>query len=574
MAAIQFKDIEQFIKARPAGIVVDDAALASGASVEQLFTVITNAVLRKQYKADWRVQRDTNARNDLDAALIDTKTSVQLKEQITSFLQQHPQLISSNEDVLKLGEFASAYRKFLEDHRADQLKAIKGDSWTRLYRLFTLPEERYALYGLIDPFRRGYFLAPDVPTLDIDNMMDMALADLHALDEEVQAKKEQKSNSTSSKGRADTLNAVASVPYIVDYLRRNIEVWETPLGLDTLSKPAGTMQFGDTLRRYANAKRQHEQCCYCGSPLKAEEWMTAQVPPNIGVQSFSNRLEAGGLRDPKRNVCDACRMQFILEKLAWRNHGDKQGGKQSTFYLHLFPYAFFTQPMLSSWWTSIQSLRDSDHRSFLLDTKTYFRTWTAKQNEPPIAGYRKSLNGLGLPALSETLSNTPVLPIVAPGENYGLQFLFALEETVVLARWFECRVLLSRSPIPLLNLAHESIEGEPVVFMVEGMPRTMQWLLPTTSLDMDGMQVLLNKLSLLHQLADKLYYTGGDFDTLPYDFSTTAGDDSLALFNLADRLIEKKVAHEKATAALSPEQKALALRRQLSPLLHELIQLS
>lgn len=575
LAAIQLEDIAQFIKARPAGIVVDDAALASGATVEQLFAVIVNTVLRKQYKAEWRTQRDTNAHNDLEAALAHAKTSVQLKEQIASFLQHHTQLISSDEEVLKRGEFASAYRKFLEDHRADQLKAIKGDTWTRLYRLFKLPEECYALYGLIDPFRRGYFLATDLPPLDIDIMKDMALADLRALDEEVQTKKTQKQNeSPSKKTRSETLDAVASVPYIVDYLRRNVEVWETPLGIETFSKPVGAFQFGDTLRQYANAKRLHEQCCYCGSALKAAEWMSAQVPSNIGVQSFSNRLEAGSIRDPKRNVCDACRMQFILEKLAWRNHGDKQGGKQSTFYLHLFPYSFFTQPTLSSWWSSIQSLRDSDHRSFLLDTKTYFRNWTAQQNEPPIQGYRTSLNGLGLPALSETLSNTPVLPIVAPGENYGLQFLLALEETVVLARWFECRVLLSRSPIPLLNLAHEYIEGKPVALMVEGMPRTMNWLLPTTSLDADGMNVLLNKLSVLHQLADKLYYAGGDFDALPYDFATTAVDDSLAIFNLADRLIEKKVAHEKANTTLSPEQKALVLRRQLAPLLRELIQLS
>lgn len=575
LAAIQLEDIAQFIKARPAGIVVDDAALASGATVEQLFAVIVNTVLRKQYKAEWRTQRDTNAHNDLEAALAHAKTSVQLKEQIASFLQHHTQLISSDEEVLKRGEFASAYRKFLEDHRADQLKAIKGDTWTRLYRLFKLPEERYALYGLIDPFRRGYFLATDLPPLDIDIMNDMALADLRALDEEVQTKKTQKQNeSPPKKTRSETLDAVASVPYIVDYLRRNVEVWETPLGIETFSKPVGAFQFGDALRQYANAKRLHEQCCYCGSALKAGEWMSAQVPSNIGVQSFSNRLEAGSVRDPKRNVCDACRMQFILEKLAWRNHGDKQGGKQSTFYLHLFPYAFFTRPTLSSWWSSIQSLRDSDHRSFLLDTKTYFRNWTAQQNEPPIQGYRTSLNGLGLPALSETLSNTPVLPIVAPGENYGLQFLLALEEAVILARWFGCRVLLSRSPIPLLNLAHEYIEGKPVALMVEGMPRTMNWLLPTTSLDADGMNVLLNKLSVLHQLADKLYYVGGDFDALPYDFSTTAGDDPLAIFNLADRLIEKKVAHEKATAALSPEQKALALRRQLAPLLRELTHIS
>ncbi len=84
--------------------------------------------------------------------------------------------------------------------------------------------------------------------------------------------------------------------------------------------------------------------------------MSIQVPPNIGVQSFSNRLEAGSLRDPKRNVCDICRTQFILEKLAWRSHRDKQGSEQVTFYLHLFPYSYYTQPMLQAWWQSIEKV--------------------------------------------------------------------------------------------------------------------------------------------------------------------------------------------------------------------------
>src|SRR5436190_10104227 len=97
--------------------------------------------------------------------------------------------------------------------------------------------------------------------------------------------------------------------------------------------------------------------------------MAAQVPSNIGVQYFTNRLEGGSQRDPKRNVCPVCRAQFILEKLAWRSHRDKQGAEQLTFYLHLFPYAFFTGPLLKAWWLSIQNLRDVDHTAFLVDTK-------------------------------------------------------------------------------------------------------------------------------------------------------------------------------------------------------------
>jgi CRISPR-associated protein Csc3 len=298
------------------------------------------------------------------------------------------------------------------------------------------------------------------------------------------------------------------------------------------------------------------------------------VPPSIGVQSFSNRLEGGSPYEPKRNVCDVCRAQFILEKLAWRSHRDKRGDEQLTFYLHLFPYAFFTQPELHAWWLSIDRLRDSDHSAFLIDTRTYFRQLEASQGEPAIQGYKTGVNGLGLPRLSETISNTPVLPIVAPGENYGLQFLLALEKAVVLTRWFECRAILSRSPVPPLNLSHEQVDGRPVVLMIEGMPRNMSWLLPTTSLDSEGVKTLSEKLGLLYRTTEKLYYKGADLDAAPHDLAVAAADDPLALYYEADRLIEKKIASEKGKAATSPEQQAIALSRQIAPLLNELVEKS
>jgi hypothetical protein len=72
-------------------------------------------------------------------------------ERILPLVNEETALILSNEATLKRGEFVSAYRKFLEDHRSDQLKAIKEDTWTRVYRLFMLPEASHALYNLIDP---------------------------------------------------------------------------------------------------------------------------------------------------------------------------------------------------------------------------------------------------------------------------------------------------------------------------------------------------------------------------------------------------------------------------------------
>src|SRR5439155_9307707 len=104
-----------------------------------------------------------------------------------------------------------------------------------------------------------------------------------------------------------------------------------------------------------------------------------------------------------------------------------------------------------------------DHSAFFLDMRHYFRSMEAVLED--IQGFPTSTNGLGLPTLSEALSNTPVLPIIAPGDNYGVQFMLALEMAVILGNWFECRALLSRLPVPSLNLSRERIDGKPVVLM-------------------------------------------------------------------------------------------------------------
>ncbi len=581
LAETQLKKLAQFIKPKNAAIVVDDAAMNSGASLAEIFEVITLTVMRKLYPTARHQERNASARNDLEKALTNTQTSVELKEHMTNILQQ-AQVIPGDDTRLRRGEFVAAYRKFLEDHRADQLKAVKEDTWTRVYRLFNLPETNYGIYKCIDPYRRGYFLACDLPETTLDEMKQIVLADLVQL--ELQAR-QAKAGAKTKKIKGGVTNqqsppqdeeeAIAQfdVEYIVDYLKRNLEVWDSLTAL-----PMITSQFGDTLRQYTNAKRLHKQCCHCGSALKADEWMEAQVAPSIGVQSFSNRLEAGSSRDPKRNVCDVCRAQFILEKLAWRGHRDKQGAEQVTFYLHLFPYAYFTRPLLRAWWLSVEKLRDADHSAFFLDTRNYFRHLQQLQTEVNIQGFKTTTNGLSLPILSDTISNTPVLSIVAPGDNYGLQFLLALEKAVILVRWFECRAILTRSPVPPFNLAHEKIDGkQPVVLMVEGMPRNMSWLVPQTSLTRGEFERLVKKLSLLHQLSENLYYVDpkskDKTDHIPHDFATAAADDPLALYFEADRFIEKKVAAERDKASGTPELQAIHLSGAITPILNDLIKL-
>lgn len=574
---MQLKQLEQFIKAKPSGIGVDDAAIQSGASLEKIFFVIANVVERKQYRLDWREQRNHLIRRDLEAALHNDVLAYDVKEQITHLLAQ-ADLLPLEDERLKRGELLMAYRNFLKDHRADQLKALKQDAWKRVARLFQLAEGLDALYALIDPFRRAYFMARDLPDWSIDQMKDVLLEDLVTLDSQATpilleraAKKSQTRLEAPVSNSEDNEIFTFDLASLTDYLTRHLEVWDSTQATPTESAPVPPINFAESLLRYADPKRPHMQCCACGSPLKAEEWMSIQVPSNIGVQSFSNRLEAGSARDPKRNVCAMCRTQFILEKLAWRSHRDKQGNEQVTFYLHLFPYSYYTQPLLQAWWQSIEKLRSGDHTTLFFDTRDYFSAWERFQEDVPLRYYRMKIDGIGIPTLSEALSNTPVLPLIVSGRNYGMQFLTALEKTALLAQWFDCRVLLSRMPVPSLNLANEYINHEPVALLLENAPRVMSWLVSETSFTRPDVEKLCRKLSKVHQIADTLAARDESFESTIYDLVVAASGDPLAMHYEVDRLIEKSATRKRGK---KPEYQAIHLSSIVAPLLQELSHLS
>lgn len=582
LARMQADQLSQFIKAKPSGIAVDEAAMESGSPIDVIFGCITNTVVRKQYKAEWREQRNAFMRDDLATFLNGRDDNAELRERVSSLLKER-ELVPLDESALKRGEFAMAYRNFLKDHREEQLKAIKQDAWSRTYRLFQLPETADTLYQLIDPYRRAYFLARDMPEHEIYQMMEMALADLEKLLEQAQtAQSTRKGKSTpaapSPQEEQETIAGQAfDVNFLVDYLERNLQVWDSR---SNASLQAQTVNFRDSLRRYADSKRLNRQCCYCSSPLPAEEWMAIQVPSSIGVQSFSNRLDGGSSREPKRNVCAVCRTQFILEKLVWELHRDKQGSEAVTFYLHFFPYSHFTPPFLQAWWLSINRIRTTkSYRALFLNTSDYLLQWhehpeyfkdwqrNYEQFQEEVKYTSRGLDGLGIPTYSETISNTPVLPLIVSGSNYGLKFLLALEKTVILARWFDCRVILSRLPTPLLNLAKEKHGDDPVSLLIENVPSAMNWLLPHNTFIQRDLKGLCQKLGALHAIARELA-TDGDQLPLVYDLVTAAAHDPLALYHEVDRLIEQKAALRKGGKT---ESQAIRITSIVAPLLEKLL---
>jgi CRISPR-associated protein Csc3 len=579
LADMQSKQLAQFIKAKPSGIAVDAAAMESGATLEDIFTAIQHTVENKHYRAKWRAERNNLVRADLENALADEKASNEQKEQITLLLRE-TELVPVGDEELRRGEFLAAYRNFLKDHRSEQLKAVKETNWQRAARLFQVPDDLFKLSLFVDPYRRGYFLARAQDDISPEAMKEAALNDLQRLEQQAaqtqtgrgrKAKKQQPST-VAEEGEGGAITMLLDHTSLVDYLERNLEVWDSVTNRNaapTHERSLTLIDFGASLRRYADTKHPHTQCCYCGSALPGEEWMALQVPSSIGVQSFSNRLDGGSARDPKRNVCSICRMQFILDKLTWQSHHDKQGNELATFYLHCFPYSFFTHPLLYAWWKSLEAVRDGEHKAMFLDTQHYLLNDHFNRGLP--VGYYKSFNcGVGIPAHSEAISNTPVMPLIIPGDNYGQQFLIALEMATLMAHWFDSRVLLSRMPIPSLNLSNERIGDATVALQVETPPRTMSWLLPATALTREQVGKLYEKLRLVYQLVDALGLLTDEKSAQIIYRLVAAADEPLALYHEVDRLIEMQMAQQKKKKKLPPEYQALMLSQRAAPYLEKM----
>jgi hypothetical protein len=151
-----------------------------------------------------------------------------------------------------------------------------------------------------------------------------------------------------------------------------------------------------------------------------------------------------------------------------------------------------------------------------------------------------------------------------------MQFLKALEQTALIAQWFDSRVILSRMPVPSLNLANEFLDKEPVALLIENAPQAMSWLLPDTTLTRKGVETICRKLSTLHHLVDQLTAKDETFEAAIYDLVIAASSDPLALHYEVDRLIEQNATRKKGK---KPEYQAIDLSYTVAPLLKELAQL-
>jgi len=612
IASKKAESVEKLIKpGSPQGIRVSEAVLDSGASYTSIMYAIRKIVDRKSYSQSRHITYNQKLRPDIESAATHPDQSVSALAR--ELLVKSESIVPLEQDLLKCGEMALAYRNLLHDHLQDELKKMyQCDAWTHIYTLLNLPKEKYALYKQINDCRRHYFIACDC-TDSLDTIFERFLLDVLGIVEE--QPEEHVSGDT-----------------FVEYLLANLEMQGTDYHRD----------FTSHLHRYSHAK--HKQCCICSSSSSTVELMVSEVPLSMGVQVFSNRLKGGG-REPKRNVCPICREQLILERLTQVSFNrkstqkTKSGKKKNSefymrFYLHLYPYAFFTAPYLDALYSTLKNVVHEDNQCFFLKRDHYYRGWNeyfeqglrarivtyaqkTEEGDLKFATGPTKVNGISVPHFSEAVSNAPTLPLNAPGENYSQQFLFGLTHALMIADFFGCRVVLSRSPFPLLS--NEYMTEHALNFFVDGVPLNLRWLLPTNEYrsietyrdgkaenggaayidclshwqneqpDDQGYAAYENisrRLSILYQLAKQLNLSAEESEEFLLEVAMAMSDDPLAVYRVVDLTIEKQLrnansktsANKRGTKGKAPsvqnrssEQMAIYLSKRVAPLLAQLV---
>ena len=172
----------------------------------------------------------------------------------------------------------------------------------------------------------------------------------------------------------------------------------------------------------------------------------------------------------------------------------------------------------------------------------------------------------------------------------------------MLADFFACRVVMSRTPVPLFS--GEYMDERGLALFVDGVPRNLRWLLPVNEfcrlqayLDSnkpDGGPVylahkdkladeqpddkgraafenVLLRLRALYQLTAELKGPTDSAEEILLELATRAADDPLWLYFQADRAIEKRLKDGgKAKGGGSKEWSAVYMSKRIVPLLDKL----
>lgn len=514
------QNFRQFIKRRPAGMKVDGKCLELGIAfggdegiLREMYRILQRASFDVEAVAAKVVERTIAAWARLSA---DAPT---VASEVEPLLATPRELIAQDAERLRLGELIRSYYLFLKEHLAEVLP----EPWPHLYQLFDLPAERYAFYDFFgDRYDRAYVLMRDI-TLSEEQIYRRIEADGERLLQQVE-------------------QVDPNAQLLTDYLRRYAS-----FSFGRVSDDA----YANSLAHYVT--HQHKQCVNCAGSFPTSSWMSPDVRSDVTVQAFSNRLR-GGPGEPKKQICEICKLQFLLEKL---NYPEVRGEK--TFYLHLYPYSFMTKPFLEGIRQSIRHILDvePDARAFHLNGSPSALKTLAKRKPVRLDfSTRTSKNklhpyGLYLPRFSESVGNLLIFPLNPGGANDSARFLFALQYALLLQRHFGMKVLLSDAPIsPLYKEDFSDLYVDSIPLSMRGLLRENDyafWLDGKEGQE-GGLAHLWHTIGRLMAIRDAIYNAQSKRDEL-LTLVRALAEPALGLFYTVEKLLEQRVRDDKKATA-------------------------
>ena len=501
-------EFRKFIQGSPAGIKVDEKCLALGLSFEQIWNEVRNIISERKYAAkvddmnDRCRRRLQDAREKLEGTQPSKKNPNPAAQValIDEILAEDAHLLPPDDAAVRIGELVRTYYIFLNKHFSQTIP----DAWKYIYDLLELSVEiedptcrpRYTTFNALSD--RGYIIGRDLYNSgrDFDEIYELIVYDGTSI--------------------METARPASEFGVLADYVHKYVDF--------SFAADRGR-NFTTNLERYVGGN--HAQCSTCGAEFETDEWMKPDVPANIKVQYFSNRLEGGTSREPKRRVCSICRTQYMLDKICYN-----VGGSTATFFIHLYPISFFTDVFIRAFQRTQENFSNPDFPSVFLKTDDALRTYREKTQLELKFSWTK-INGNPLPKFSEALGNILTIPVNTPGKNHTEEVLYAIENALLYQRFLGCRVVLTDSSIPLFS------GDEFSHFFIDHIPPAFRGWLTDNDRDSDMTQQAFEQLLKLHSIRSKIGSIDADdlvrlIRSLNYD--------ALELYYVTHRMIKREQA--------------------------------
>ena len=509
LGAVRSQDLSKIVFLTKDGVKTDASVFRLGLGAPEIVTAITHQVFRRKFAP----RKIEEARQKCDGRL-QRKSSLTLE----TYCNEHEVRYPATEDAMRTGELVRALYNLVNTHfkQAASLTNGTADVWSSLYTLLGIDG------SVFEPFDKLY----DRPFV-VARTLGKAYPDLEQTIEGILA-------------RLLEVRQEAGTPDTPGFLLKYVE--ET-LDIDFAPRPVADL----TAYFSSYVTRNHKQCCYSASTGQAQSWMSAEVPKGIVVQQFSNRLEGGVKREPKRNICPVCREQFFLEQMLFRSGGTKG------MYLHFFPQGGLPAVYMETLRRSLEDLaQKADQDTFFLPTETSLVDKSDTNLELHLLSQKA--RGFALPKQSEAIGNTITLS-VCPGvgeSSDGKRVLQSVEIGLRLGKLLGLRCVVSESPIP--PTGSQQFDA----FYIDTMPSALQGFFGEKNLARPQVETLLARYTAL-RIVDREVRTG--FDSIDWDLARALGVAPLAIFTVAGRALERKVGKSKAAA---PEALSGRIRARLT----------